>query len=1001
MHIENTQGGGKPVTCSCDENNCIECIAKMFVDMTQIRRIEAGQCPARRPVFLRLHGVIHGRFEIDPKLPKDLKQGIFGQKDSYEAWVRYSSDAPDSVPDYKSTCGIGIKLFGVDSGDGVPDELSPNTADILLQNMDVFFVNNAGEMCEFTKASFNGEGTKWQNDHPVTKKILAEMAKVYPSVLTETLWSVIPFKIGNGQFCKYKLVPEIVPDGPAPDYNDWEYLQKDLEARLNKGEVRLSFWIQPSPVPGDPQSEKLTVPWPETKIYRAATLILPRQDITLRGQSAYGEALSFNPARVPAENRPVGTLAEARRAIYKISADQRRNANGQTVGEPDVPRAQTLRGDKPYPPCQDTKIVSAAIYPAIGVARVGNSLLEDGYYVGPEVLAPQALKPGQLRDDTGAIKRQAARFRIYGLNAQGEAVAELTPDNAVVTWSAHLVNKKSSWYRFDAAMDIPVTAGISVPRRNPKIAYPDRGTLVIDAGPREIAGKNTKGAAYQFDTGAFKGVTVPLGEIRTDENGRLLVLGGHGKSGSPSGAPIYTPSDPGSFNNADDWYDDMSDGPVSAKVVFQGIELPVKPSWVIVAPPDYSPSTIAWRTMGDLMQQVAIDAGMMAFPAQVSFTKDIYPILSRLPGLQWVNAGFAAMFGSDGALDMTNPELIKKLSQPPCRHSGADPYQELRRTMTNAFRPFQNDTLNRSAWPWIYGDAFGYDKNSPAILLALSDVRTTYLNRWLAGDFIDDSKLLTAPAPATIDDYPLAERPEILTRASMHFCLADAFHPGCEMTWPMRHATMYMEPYRLRQRPSDWIEPNYGPNLTQPIVLQTNGPLYGSAPGDITRWMAMPWQADTGFCRSGYDPGYDPYLPTFWPARVPNQVLTQQDYEVVMDKSRSAPERIAAFNNREFWTRFLPKDPVAAMNWMVQHFWQLGILEQRPGPDDLAGCPPVVYVETLGKADVDEVVQSLRGKVRAFGLGAPRSAKTKSEQAGWVDDQHRLAFLAVKTRRPQ
>ena len=43
--------------------------------------------------------------------------------------------------------------------------------------------------------------------------------------------------------------------------------------------------------------------------------------------------------------------------------------------------------------------------------------------------------------------------------------------------------------------------------------------------------------------------------------------------------------------------------------------------------------------------------------------------------------------------------------------------------------------------------------------------------------------------------------------------------------------------------------------------------------------MAVPWQTDTASCRSGYylgyGPRYDPYVPTFWPARVPNQVLTR------------------------------------------------------------------------------------------------------------------------------
>jgi hypothetical protein len=57
-------------------------------------------------------------------------------------------------------------------------------------------------------------------------------------------------------------------------------------------------------------------------------------------------------------------------------------------------------------------------------------------------------------------------------------------------------------------------------------------------------------------------------------------------------------------------------------------------------------------------------------------------------------------------------------------------------------------------------------------------------------------------------------------------------------------------------------------------------------PGGISRWMAVPWQCDTASCRSGYDKADDPYVPTFWPARVPNQVLTAEDYAIVTRETR-------------------------------------------------------------------------------------------------------------------
>ena len=91
----------------------------------------------------------------------------------------------------------------------------------------------------------------------------------------------------------------------------------------------------------------------------------------------------------------------------------------------------------------DTAIVRAAIYPAIGIARLGNS--ENEYFLAPEVTDPLPAPPGFYRDATGALKRQSARFRVYGLNAAGRAVTELTADNAEIRWTVHLANKKSAW----------------------------------------------------------------------------------------------------------------------------------------------------------------------------------------------------------------------------------------------------------------------------------------------------------------------------------------------------------------------------------------------------------------------------------------------------------------------------------------------------------------------------------------------------------------------------
>lgn len=1000
LHLLSSMAGRSLSDTPCDcEKDPIACLERMFVELVQKGRIDRGQTPARRPVFLRLHGVAHGRFEIVPDLPEELLFGLFGERRSYAAWVRYSSDVPDSRPDFKSTVGIGIKLYDVEGTKVLPPEEHAATADLLLQNIDIFFVDNARLMCEFTRASLAGKGDEWLEDHPRTKEILDAMAKVVPSALGTELWSVIPFHFGADGYAKYKIEPELVPGGPldgdghGPDYDDPNYLRKDLERRLAAGEARYRFLVQLRTDPEAMPLDAATVPWSEerSKPIHVATLILPRQDVTARGQAEYGETLAFNPWRTLEAHRPVGSIAEARKVVYQASARVRRNTDGQPVGEP-----AEVRPEGPYPPGRE--IVRAAIHPGIGVARIGDSREADGFYIGPEVADPPHATPEQMRDASGAIKRQAARFRVYGLDADGRVVRELTAQEAGIRWTVHLANKKASWYRFEAALDLPQADTLALPRRNAKVQGAARRSLEIDPGPRSISGAKVQGPSYRFDDGEFLGVKVPLGELRTDEAGRLLVLGGHGFSSSPTGQAIYDPKDPQTFNNADGWHDDISDGPVTARVTLNGRELPVEPSWVVVAPPDYGPDFVSWRSLYDMLTDVYIQNGVLPFPATVSFTEHVLPILRRLTGLQWVNAGFAGFFSRGSALDFEDPALIAKLAARPATPGGPDPYQELRRTLANSLRPPDTDNDDPRTWPWVFGDAFGTFDDQPQDNLALSPVRAEILRRWILGDFADDWDPDVEP-PHSLDQVPVAEQPAMLDRAALQFCLADAFHPGCEMTWPLRHMSMYSAPYRFRHRPAGSVEPDYGRTLTQAIALQVDGPLYAQGPGDVSRWMALPWQADTAFCRSGYAPTYDPFLPTFWPARVPNNVLTEEDYAIAVDPSQPREARLAAFRRRELWLRSLIADGAPApvvMERMVKQFGSLGILEARPGVENDPELPPVMWVEALPVAEIAEQARLAVGL-----LAAPEAAterQHKLARAGWASEEQLASFRDIRVR---
>ncbi len=585
----------------------------------------------------------------------------------------------------------------------------------------------------------------------------------------------------------------------------------------------------------------------------------------------------------------------------------------------------------------DTRIVRAAIHPGIGVARVGNSDTE--FFIGPEVLHPTPMAPGAMRDAKNRLKRQAARFRIYGYNAAGEVVEELTAANAAIEWEAELANCKSAWYEFQMALDVPEAATATPSSLRNAGVLKNRSSLVIRPGLRAIAGKSTTGLKYCFDNGKFGLLTVYLGELQTDKDGRLLVLGGRGKSASTDGKPALH------FGNNDAWHDDIADGPVRARVRWQGATLPVDSAWVIVAPPNYAPEQRSVRTMRDLLEDVYIRAGMCALPQRASFKRHILPILRRLSDLQWVNKGFAAQFGWGGPSCADDSKWIAKM------HSPAPLSHALRRQVANAFRRFDRDGPSPQPWPWLYGDAMSLPPAPTARQhSALTDTQLRMLDLWAAGDF-DEDWVPGRKEPGAIDAVDIALQPSTLDAAAMDFCIADAFHPGCELTWPMRHASLYRAPYRIREAPKSTPWPHlYGSQLTPQMALSIGGPLHAQSPGGLTRWMAVPWQADSASCRSGYyagyGPRYDPYVPSFWPARVPNQVLTEAAYRRVMDDKLPLDQRVAAFNERRPWTRTLGHANLhGQVAYMIAHFDKLGVIEHRPGIARSKDFPPVMQVE--------------------------------------------------------
>ena len=484
------------------------------------------------------------------------------------------------------------------------------------------------------------------------------------------------------------------------------------------------------------------------------------------------------------------------------------------------------------------EMVTFKIHPAIGIARVGNS--PDHFFIGPEKVGDDSVPAGGYKDSQMRIKRQAARFRIYGYDADGNMVKEINMSDADIKWTVHLANKKAEWKKFHGMEE-------SHHLRNPTIK--DRHKLINDPGKRSLDKPNKK---EYFNTGKCFDVIVPLGEINTDHEGNLLVLGGFGKSASPHNKPLPE------FANNDDWYDDISDGPVTAFVKLKGTENLIEaiPAWVLCTPPDFAPPIENVMSLYDALLQVAIDKLNYTLPAIPSFTKDIYPILKRAFNIQAVNM----MTGG-------KHNIFDKVIPPP---GDSDIRKKIFNKLTNPYQP--NDGEDNDM-PMVWSDYYPHKGTKKPFSKygnqPLLKFQYDILKKWSDGIFDNDWNGIP-PASTEIT-------PHGLDRSALEKCVGGPLHPGIEASWFIRDKFHFSEPFRLSHK--------------------------HMAAGDVTKQMALPWQADFYDCQQEGDLAW-------WPSQRPDNVFIN-DHDAMQHK----------------WTRGHVTDHLS----MVKHWNKLGFIINKNG----------------------------------------------------------------------
>jgi hypothetical protein len=634
-------------------------------------------------------------------------------------------------------------------------------------------------------------------------------------------------------------------------------------------------------------------------------------------------------------------------------------------------------------------VATYKIHPGIGIARLGNSTSD--FYLAPETpgALPQACdsrgNPSygadgvtpvlvtNFRDAEGRIKRQAARFQIFVYDDQspdgrvlkiGDRVAGGGNEGTLVDiqWRVYVANKKACWYEFDSTRGEHGYDG-DHPRRNADVTG-DRSRLIIDPGPRTVNGTTKRRASFDRSGEGAYATTFPpdglqpfsidtLGEMLTDEAGRLLVLGGHGRSGSEKSGP-GEPSIANYANN-DGWYDDVSDGPVMARLVmfaenvqqqrFVDVEYP---AWVVVGYPRFVPEVLDVVTMDEVLYDLSLRefaddtaiygrAGTFDDPQHVDFRdegalrnwqdsrlawnpafrpwfyRDIWPILYRPDQFRFLcnilgqsnfphdqqerglfdpaklgqtPKGVGARAASGGSHGLPRLASVEMAEQPDLaarriegdedRPGGRDEYGPQRRYLFGLLRLAGEENEfkledrvssrlhNLPLMPLLCGDN-PLTNTAPAKFMRLTDYQLFILKQWAEGKFINEIEQgwLKSPPYNPFDPYP--KTPPVggreLDRGVLSNALGGAFCPGGEVTWIIRNPSTYWAPYRLKADRSlaDFletaaqanviagVEQDYTFNVESPLS-QINNFDQGLQPGDVTKYMALPWQADFNEC---------------------------------------------------------------------------------------------------------------------------------------------------------
>ncbi len=494
--------------------------------------------------------------------------------------------------------------------------------------------------------------------------------------------------------------------------------------------------------------------------------------------------------------------------------------------------------------------MTLAIHPSVGIARLGNSL-QDDFCLSPTTIGglPTELDGTPVtsfKNSAGCIRRQGQLFKIYD-ETTGDEINLASPGVKSIVWTVHLANKKAAWYQYSELQGNLLYGpensyeATGVPLRNNTQA--DRRSLIVDPGPRSISGessplieldKNGAPAGYPVsfpNENPTSGSAIKsLGSITTDPHGNLIALGGYGNAGGDE--PLTN------YGGSDTWHDDTSDGAIYCTVTHDDGKFEVLKAWLVVGSPDFAPEIVNISSLDDTFFDVGIRAlglntdiyanGQYQSDFIANYKRDILPIIERISNYQWVAnvqsmSGFFSYqfdFSDNSEENAENRQrYYQYFRQADAKTAAAGPQDQL-------FSEFNGGQL-----PMMPMNSGSNSVSNETIekFLALDQTQLFLLGQWAAGKFTNDAGAIQNGVNP-------------LDKASVGNCVGLPMCPGIEVTWSLQNPVVYAAPYQILHDQST----DYQTDGLTPSRDECEGG--GCQPGDLTKRMACPWQADFFQC---------------------------------------------------------------------------------------------------------------------------------------------------------